>query len=375
MADSCCFEKRGRSGEIVCQSALSGPPEPKDDVNDIRRRLEYLETLLDQQSRKPTPGVTPTNALPRDSLGNLPDNPIRVHNRTGEQVAEIDPEAEDAALVLEGLTMEGTLAFNQHRGRQAMRRAFDKARSSDSPEARRELANEGVIDPIDYSLTAKHAAELAQCHAAQGDKPLKPELDMGDPLDCPMMSACRSKSLLRLESSTESSLGWGLGWALAAAQEMGQFDVIRDTVDCTKVSSSSTASHVTPERLAVLTAIVRTLPTLEQTELLLDIFERRAQPFTMNVVHIPTLRKEVRMMYSLTTPLCCAKAIDTSTRAGSVCCSWCSTSACASARPTTSMSMRSSGALLTRAMRRCGAARPRRVSCCRALLGRRRSTC
>ena len=312
MADSCCFEKRGRSGEIVCQSALSGPPEPKDDVNDIRRRLEYLETLLDQQSRKPTPGVTPTNALPRDSLGNLPDNPIRVHNRTGEQVAEIDPEAEDAALVLEGLTMEGTLAFNQHRGRQAMRRAFDKARSSDSPEARRELANEGVIDPIDYSLTAKHAAELAQCHAAQGDKPLKPELDMGDPLDCPMMSACRSKSLLRLESSTESSLGWGLGWALAAAQEMGQFDVIRDTVDCTKVSSSSTASHVTPERLAVLTAIVRTLPTLEQTELLLDIFERRAQPFTMNVVHIPTLRKEVRMMYSLTTPLCCAKAIDTS---------------------------------------------------------------
>ena len=279
-------------------TAWSMPSQPKDDVNEIKKRLEHLESLLSQHSRYP--GKEPQHTLPANSLGNIPDFPIRVQNRSKEDAEDIDPEAEDAALVLEGLTMDGAMSFGQHRGGQAMRRAFHDAQASDDLDAKKELANEGVIDPMDASLTAKHAAAIAQFHAMQEPN------NMGEaPTECPLSSACNSTSLLRLTSSTESSLGWGMGWALAAAQEIGQFERMNAPPSC-----MANAAPVTPERMAVLSAIIRTLPSLEQIELLLDVFERRAQPFVLNVVHIPTLRKELRILYSLNSPLCRARGID-----------------------------------------------------------------
>lgn len=293
--DSCCIEKRSRSGTHGPSDLAS--KKGKDDVGEIKKRLAQLETMLADQPKR--------QGMPAHALGNVAEHPVQVHNR--EVLPETGPtpqdaDVEDAALVLEGLTMDGTLAFNQHRGREAMRRAIDDARDMDGRDAQRELAHEGIVDPIEYPLCAHEAAKVASCKILNFSP--ETESENCDTEQCPMLSACSNNSLLKLSSVTESSLGWGLGWAMAAAQEIGHFDQMQAAAKIFKSPS------ITPERVSVLTAIIRTLPTYEQTEALMDVYERRAQTFVHNVVHMPTMRREVQIFYALNSPLHRACATD-----------------------------------------------------------------
>ncbi|WFD43049.1 hypothetical protein MPSI1_001700 [Malassezia psittaci] len=297
----CSYEKRTRNPNSASQPKEVQDPESNRDQVEIRQRLEYLEALVNQSKRS---GDSIRSRIPADALGNLPDQPVQVLGRPKEETAQIDPDAEDAALVLEGLTMNGTMSFNQHRGRQAMRRAIEQAQAPLSAEARSELENEGVLDPMVNSVTEEHHAALARCHAMQ-DHEAKPEHIQPE---VPLQSACRNQTILRLKSNTESSLGWGMGWALAAASEMNHIDQIEemirnDPVSCRSLTCSS-------ERVAVLHAILCTLPNMRQCELLLDVFERRAQPFVLNIIHVQNLRREMRLFFALEGQKCRAKVAE-----------------------------------------------------------------
>ncbi|WFC98956.1 hypothetical protein MYAM1_001689 [Malassezia yamatoensis] len=301
ISSECSYEKRTRNPNSAPHPNGATNLGSNGDQDEIRQRLEYLEALVTQSKRS---GDANLSRIPADALGNVPDQPLQVLGRPKADPCKIDPDAEDAALVLEGLTMDSTMSFNQHRGRQVMRRAIDQSQTPLSPEARKELENEGVLDPMANFITEGHHAALARCHATRDDESTSQQIEP----EVPLQSACRNQTILRLKSNTESSLGWGMGWALAASSEMNNISQIENMVS--KDYQSHTSGVRSNERVAVLHAIVCTLPSLKQCELLLDVFERRAQPFVLNIIHVQSLRRELRLFFALDKQKCRATVVE-----------------------------------------------------------------
>ena len=108
ISSDCTYEKRTRNHDSASQSKEPLNQESNGDQDSIRQRLEYLEALVNQSKRSENSNLA---HIPADALGSVPDQPLQVLGRPKVEPAEIDPDAEDAALELEGLTMDGTMSF------------------------------------------------------------------------------------------------------------------------------------------------------------------------------------------------------------------------------------------------------------------------
>ncbi|PKI83388.1 hypothetical protein MVES_002356 [Malassezia vespertilionis] len=253
--------------------------------------------------------------LKATNLGMVAADPVRVLNREprAEALSVTDTEAEDAAFVLEGLNMSSAMPLQEHRGGSVMQRAFGERGAA----AGEELAREGFVDPmegpkntfskcLERENSTNDEVQPGEDPVNQADAVLHNSMfghDTGEA--CPVRTACLSQGLMKPSYMTESSLGWGLGWAFAAAEEMRRADVVKG-----RSLNSGDIPPANSGRLTVLCVIMHTLPTFEQALHLLDIFEARVLPFVHNIIHFPTFRKEVATFYALEDIVKQANAVD-----------------------------------------------------------------
>ncbi|PWN44266.1 hypothetical protein IE81DRAFT_345738 [Ceraceosorus guamensis] len=242
-----------------------------------------------------------------------PETPGAAHR------AEVDSDTEDAALVLEGLAMgsrprdgkstkasklakAGGLPAADRGDDDVIRRAPTKA-IQDFVEADR---TRNIMDTAEYQCTDEdkaRAAEMAQKAATcrntdeyYKDLPLDAYYGHdGKPLSparvvCRMLST-HSDSLLRLISGPETALGWGIGWAFAAAEAAGDMKSVNEVKGCPGAL----------QREAVLRAILRSLPSHEVANHLVNVFDERVKALAGHVIHMPSFRKEVAALYALDT--------------------------------------------------------------------------
>lgn len=311
IGNTCHIENRNRGP--VANKKNPAPPKTQTpggtaqhEVAQIKARLEQLEALIVQQRSSVSPQQDdargPYSSDFRDAY--ITSNPN--YNVTNVEAAKIthNYDAEAAAILLEGLTMNGALALHTHQASDMLR---EKWQDTDKTESCQAYEGEGLRDPIEAPRDS-----FGQCLAAQepeaawphGDEPTTAmasphaimneaalELNASSLWECPARVAGDHRGAFRLYSLTESSLGWGLGWAMAAGEEFCHKPSI--------IAAANSRPGLAPQRLAVLTAILYQLPNHDQAKALMEIFERRVLPFTYNVVHMPTLRKELAEFYSI----------------------------------------------------------------------------
>ncbi|WFD32258.1 hypothetical protein MSPP1_003303 [Malassezia sp. CBS 17886] len=367
VAEQCAIENRARpSAAPVRRSAPAGDAGvnttpaapgramPMQEVDAIKDRLLQLEAKLEQQRKRNVhaPGDARAFLSVRDALGAAPVVAAQTHRSANADNTSrgVDTDADHAATVLEGLSMESAVPFQQHHGSALMRRQFAQelpdTRKFHGGEILEVLEGEGVIDPIaapknSFSKCVEHEIG-AQCDKTQQPTQRAPVDEGNDrkgapepcnelaaaeaamcaanggrgPDGCPIKTACQNKGLLKLSSLTESSLGWGLGWALAAADGLGEYAHIRAlprteaAPEDAGADAEGSRPPVSNERIAVLASIIRTLPSHEQAKKLVDIFDQRVNPFTFSIVHAPTLQRELELFYQLDDPVRAACAVD-----------------------------------------------------------------
>ncbi|KAE8220707.1 hypothetical protein CF326_g8703, partial [Tilletia indica] len=96
------------------------------------------------------------------------------------------------------------------------------------------------------------------------------------------------QGLFRVIVQGESMLGFGLGWPFAAAEENGDYKVIKGIGACPGNT----------QREAVLRAIIRTIPEREAVDQLLGVWEENVSFLAGKVIHVPTLRKEIETFFA-----------------------------------------------------------------------------
>ncbi|KAE8204491.1 hypothetical protein A4X06_0g6089 [Tilletia controversa] len=96
------------------------------------------------------------------------------------------------------------------------------------------------------------------------------------------------QGLFRIIIQGESMLGFGLGWPFAAAEENGDYKIIKGIGACPGNT----------QREAVLRAIIRTVPEREVVDQLLNVWEENVSFLAGRVIHVPTLRKEIETFFA-----------------------------------------------------------------------------
>ncbi|KAK0531623.1 hypothetical protein OC834_002889 [Tilletia horrida] len=96
------------------------------------------------------------------------------------------------------------------------------------------------------------------------------------------------QGLFRVIVQGESMLGFGLGWPFAAAEEVGDYKVIKGIGACPGNT----------QREAVLRAIIRTVPERETVDQILNVWEENVSFLAGKVIHVPTLRKEIETFFA-----------------------------------------------------------------------------
>lgn len=308
-----------RASSKLAHAQRSSPS--AEEVDAIHARLNQLEAFiarhrLEKKSHTPDSSrdLSPDEPL---SIISVAESILSEKQRARESDNTLhDADAEAAAILLEGLTMKSTLPLHMHRANDMLR---ENTEPSDADPAY-EWDDEGVFDPLAMPRDSFHKCLSQRSAGAEANASLFSHIDIPaypnettasstpgkfshDPvIECPLQAASQNKGVLRLYSTTESSLGWGLGWAMSAGEELCR---TQSLLDMQGISKGTTA-----QRIAVLSAILRTLPNESQVQLLINIFERRVSPFTNHIVYCPTLRREVTMFYAMQSTMARAIALE-----------------------------------------------------------------
>ncbi|CAO1625293.1 unnamed protein product [Parajaminaea phylloscopi] len=214
-----------------------------------------------------------------------------------------DSDTEDAAMVLEGLAMSG-----QGKGsKEACPNAIvdpvtTEPKVSLASFAARNRERDIMLDVSQGGTSGPSAADVIACSAdksAEGGSTAPKTLEELEELErngvdvSPAVKVCTllrsSTSLLRPIFGPESYLGFGMGWAFSAAEAAKDLHV------------KGGECPGSAQREAVFRAIIRTLPRKQLADQLVTVYGERVNFLGGNIIHMPSLRKEVEAFYALGT--------------------------------------------------------------------------
>ncbi|PWN92540.1 hypothetical protein FA10DRAFT_279047 [Acaromyces ingoldii] len=107
---------------------------------------------------------------------------------------------------------------------------------------------------------------------------------------CRLLSK-QDNSLFTLYAGPDTSFGFGIGWAFAAAEAAGDVNAVSKVQGCRGAR----------QREAVLRAIIRSLPDEDVANHLVGVFETRVKFLAGNCIHMATFKRELQAFYHLDT--------------------------------------------------------------------------
>lgn len=254
----------------------SGPdPTVANEVHALKNRMQQLEALLLAQAPSSAPSAAAVTPAP-------PESPTSQHLSRNNGPARPPTDAEDAVSMLETLVHSSQVAAS----RQAItcsERMADRMTMSKLVHQHNSSQPGRRTPQPPHEPRKRKRGNSSSGMVSDGDKGKETTSCLG----------AKHDGFLKVYNGSETRLGFGIGWAFAAAAEKGEFYAMRQAYPGGLGKGNA-------EREAVLRAILRTLPSRENINVLVDAYLERANFLTTRVIHPGQFKKEVSTLLACT---------------------------------------------------------------------------
>ncbi|CAO1635163.1 unnamed protein product [Sympodiomycopsis kandeliae] len=276
-------------------------------------QAQYPHQQQQPQRHRGRSGSPPAASTPGQRSTREGSDASRSDNESrGAETHKPDSDTEDAAMVLEGLAMSGQESRKGGKGNVctasgdgATDVVVKEPKESLMGYVARNRQTDIMLDVSQGGTSGATAQEIEECSSkacggkigSHGEEARSYEdllqLEKNGVDVSPAEKVCKliktSSSIFRPVFGPESLLGFGMGWAFAAAEAAKDLHV------------KGGECPGSAQREAVLRAIIRSLPRREIADQLVSVYGERVNFLSGNVVHMPTLIKEVDAFYALET--------------------------------------------------------------------------